>query len=165
LNRYKRDMILHHNHYCKHCDRNFTCKLDDKCLLDWDISKLHKCQTALIYRKRMAMMLSSEQDAAPCAYGCSRLCSHPATGETESKRMVRANAPGSAVNAPSDHVAQLSASVGTVAAIERRTVASVAPSANDDHFRSNREPANRANVGERTGNERANAIIAMSKRG
>jgi len=84
-------MMLHHNHYCKHCDRNFTCRLEAKCLLEFDVSKLHKCQDGLKYRKRMAIMLSNDT-GAPCAYGCSRACSHPATGDLEVKP-VRAVTP------------------------------------------------------------------------
>lgn len=65
-----------HSHYCKHCDRSYTCK-SNPCLINgYDISKLHKCNEAKVYRKRMVIMLSAG-DKPKCKYNCDRECYHP----------------------------------------------------------------------------------------
>ena len=153
--------MLHHNHYCRHCDRNFTCQLDAKCLLEFDISKLHKCLEGLKYRKRMAIMLSSEQDTAPCAYGCSRVCSHPQKSEMETSKQVRAAVTQSAVNVPSGPASELSNESGTQTAIEPPAARLEAPVSKFDPFRGSREPTPTLSARER----HTRAVIAMAKRG
>ena len=63
-----------HSHYCKHCNRSYTCKSNPCLIGSYDISKLHKCIEAMEYRKRMAIMLSYEPI---CKHNCKRLCNHP----------------------------------------------------------------------------------------
>lgn len=165
--------MLHHNHYCKHCDRNFsTCQLDARCLLPYDISKLHKCMEAKKYRKRMAIMLSSEQDAAPCAYGCSRPCNHPSLADRETAP-VRAIVTAIAANVPAKVEDARNAPGGTSVSIAPRTCASVAPEARGGHFSGvhEREFAPRGSNRDRQLIEMSypdrykSAVIAMSKRG
>lgn len=125
--------MLHHNHYCKHCDRNFTCKLESRCLLEFDISKLHKCDEAKTYRKRMAIMLSNDSDQAPCAYNCSRACNHPAKGELEA---VRGILPQIAVKAVAKPAGAVSPMVGTLTAPMTPAFTSDAPAREFEHSRS-----------------------------
>jgi hypothetical protein len=78
---------LTHNHFCKHCNRTFTCH-SNPCLIpgdgikigkdkpkfpNYDISKIHQCQQGKVNRKRMAVMLG---DTAKCLYGCDKPCNH-----------------------------------------------------------------------------------------
>jgi hypothetical protein len=72
--------MLHHSHYCQHCDRTLTCPIETaRCLLGgYDISKLHQCEQAERYRK--AMRNAMRDNASGCKYGCFKLpCTHGAT--------------------------------------------------------------------------------------
>lgn len=64
-------MPLSHSHYCKHCDRTFTCRR--LCGFDRDISKVHDCDDRKRYVKAMAKAMSH----AGCPQGCISLpCRH-----------------------------------------------------------------------------------------
>ena len=67
-------ICLTHSHLCQRCNRSYQCKSNPCLIPEYDISRLHKCQESLAYRKRMAIMLSYEPS---CKYGCKRECNHP----------------------------------------------------------------------------------------
>jgi len=120
------------------------------------------------------MMLSNDADVT-CAYGCSRVCNHPAIGELDNiianasraivkinaATAIRAVAPETAVNAPGSHVAALSSGIDANVPTVALAFVSGVPASEFDQRSGVREPQSAI---ERT-KRRTNAIIAMSKRG
>lgn len=68
-------MPVTHSHYCKHCERTYSCKLGLDCLLPgYDISKIHNCGERERYARQIARIVA---DYPACPYKCEKLpCVH-----------------------------------------------------------------------------------------
>ena len=88
-----------HSHYCSHCNRTFTCH-SNPCIIpgkpikigndkpkhfNYDISSIHKCDEAKLYRKRMITMLG---DKPKCKYNCDKDCNHDYKAEIDSVGLI-----------------------------------------------------------------------------
>jgi hypothetical protein len=121
---------------------------------------LHKCDEAKKYRKRMAILISS--DGATCAYGCSNGCSHPSAKDIDAP--VRANVTETDAKRPSDRDGERTEAVGTVAAIVPPAFASELPVREFEHSGSVRV-ALAVGTTLTAIERRRNTVVAMAKRG
>ncbi len=85
-------MPLTHSHFCKHCDKTWSC-IDDPCLLEFVDGKgyevrYHGCAEQLEYKKKMGRMLRGA--GKRCIYNCTGPCHHPKFREKVAQGAVKA---------------------------------------------------------------------------